>query len=150
MTPITFDVIGLPKPQGSAKAFAVGGKARVTHSGGADFAAWRNAVSDAARRQAEVHGCLDGALQLVCSFRFPMPKSRPKAVRERGIAWKTSAPDRDKLDRCIGDALTAAGLIRDDALIAAGMSEKHEVTGWTGATITLRRLPDEWLPMEGL
>lgn len=142
----TFDVHGVPKPQGSAKAYSIGGKARVTHSGGADFAAWRNAVSDAARVQAFHHGQLSGPLRLTVVYRFPMPKSRPKIIRERGVAWKSTAPDKDKLDRCIGDALTAGGLIADDALIVCGSSEKIEVVGWTGATISVKTVDDSWLP----
>lgn len=134
---VLFDVIGTPKPQGSMKAFMAGGHARQKPSGGLEFAAWRNAVSEAARHQAEIVGKLDGPLRLNVLFRFDMPKSRPKAARELGRAPKTTAPDLDKLVRAIGDALTAAGLIRDDALFVAITAEKIETTGWTGATIAL-------------
>ena len=41
-------------------------------------------------------------------------RGRPRRLdRERGEAWKTTAPDTDKLVRTIGDALTAANLIAD-------------------------------------
>lgn len=136
---VTFDVIGIPKPQGSMKAFAVGGRARMKPSGGADFAAWRNAVAEAARNVAG-DAPLEGPLRLTVSFQFPMPKSRPKAMRANGVGYKTTAPDLDKLVRTIGDALTASGLIRDDALIAELVATKAEVTSWTGATITLEAL----------
>jgi Holliday junction resolvase RusA-like endonuclease len=140
---IEFEVIGVPKPQGSMKAFNVGGHARVKPSGGSDFAAWRNAVSQAARDvrgHDDVLAPLDGPLALVVTFRFPMPKSRPKAAQKAGEAWKTSAPDTDKLVRTIGDALTAANLVTDDARFAVINATKVETTGWTGAVIRVERL----------
>jgi Holliday junction resolvase RusA-like endonuclease len=137
---IEFEVIGVPKPQGSMKAFAVGGRARMKPSGGGDFAAWRNAVSDAARNAIGDAPALDGPLLLAVTFRFPMPASRPKRDRERGETWKTTAPDTDKLVRTIGDALTAANLIADDARFAVINATKVETTGWSGAIIRVERL----------
>jgi Holliday junction resolvase RusA-like endonuclease len=145
MSVTQFEVIGTPKPQGSMKAFSAGGHARMKPSGGADFAAWRNAVSQAAKDVAghdDVIAPMSGSLRLDVSFRFPMPKSRPKATREHGWCWKTTAPDTDKLVRSIGDSLTAAGLIHDDALFAVIFAEKIETTGWTGAIITVRELAE--------
>ena len=137
---IAFDVIGVPKPQGSMKAFNAGGHARMKPSGGADFAAWRNAASDAARNAIGDAPALDGPLLLAVTFRFPMPARRPKRDRERGETWKTTAPDTDKLVRTIGDALTAAGAVADDARFAVVNATKVETTGWTGATIRVERL----------
>ncbi len=140
---VEFEVIGVPKPQGSMKAISIGGRARVKPSGGSDFAAWRNAVSQAAKDVAEhddVPAPLDGPLVLLVDYRIPMPKSRPKRDRERGEAHKTSAPDLDKLVRTIGDALTASGLIVDDARFVAINATKVETTGWTGAVVRVERL----------
>lgn len=140
---IEFEVIGLPKPQGSMKAISIGGQARVKPSGGNEFAAWRNAVSQAARDVAEhddVSAPLDGPLALDVTFRFPMPKSRPKRDHAAGLAWKTTAPDLDKLVRTVGDALTASGLIADDARFAVIKATKAETTGWTGAVIRVEAL----------
>ena len=109
-------------------------------SGGLNHAAWRNAVAAAAKNAAAECGTLTGPLLVNIDYRFPMPKSRPKRVRDHGVAWKTTAPDKDKLDRCIGDGLTAGGLIADDSLICSGSSNKVETTGWTGATITITQL----------
>jgi Holliday junction resolvase RusA-like endonuclease len=134
---ISFEVHGTPKPQGSMKAFAVGGKARMKASGGTEFAAWRNAVAEAARRQADEHGTLDGPLSLDVVFRFPMPASRPKKVRDRGLVWRTTMPDVDKLVRCLCDGLTASGLIADDARIVQLAAIKCETTSWSGAHIEL-------------
>lgn len=134
---IEFEVIGVPKPQGSMKAFSAGGQARIKPSGGAAFASWRNAVAQAAKDVADGAPALDGALELKVAFRFPMPTSRPKAVRAFGECWKTTAPDADKLLRCVGDALTASGLITDDARFVDISATKIETTGWTGAVITI-------------
>ena len=142
---ILFDVLGTPMPQGSMKAFNAGGMARMKPSGGAAFAAWRNAVADKARQVVEATGGaypLDGPLVLHVEFRFPMPVSRPKRTRALGMAPKTTAPDADKLLRCVGDALIAAGVLVDDARFCDVSAMKWEVTGWTGATIRVKR----WQP----
>lgn len=139
MTPVvSFQVVGDPTPQGSKTKMPNGA---MLEGGTAELRAkrinWRNAVADAARIQAETHGKLDGNLRLVVNFRFVMPKSRPKAVRDQGMAWKNGSPDLDKLVRAVGDSLTAGGLIRDDARIVHICAGKFETTGWTGATITI-------------
>jgi Holliday junction resolvase RusA-like endonuclease len=150
---VEFEVVGVPKPQGSIKAFKVGNAIRTQPAGGASFAQWRNAVAQAAKdlmlgeveqwaRTIGGDDCrvpFDGPLGLSVEFRFPMPASRSKADRTAGACWKTTAPDTDKLIRTIGDALTAAGLIADDARIVALEARKIETTGWTGAVITLTR-----------
>lgn len=141
-TAVTFDILGLPAPQGDKSAVMVGGKARLIEgrrgSGRERHRDWRSAVAEAARTAAETHGQLDGALRLSVTFRFPMPASRPKRVQELGEAPKISAPDLDKLLRALGDGLTAGGLIRDDARIASlGEVDKVEVIGWTGAVVQI-------------
>lgn len=57
-------------------------------------------------------------------FVYARPKSHYRTgrnahlLRDDAPTYKTSAPDLDKLQRAVGDALTQAGIIRDDALIA--------------------------------
>lgn len=134
--PITFEVIGNPAAQGSKRH--VGGGRMIEMAAG--HKPWRDAVAHAARQIADnLDAPLDGPLRLDVEFRFPMPTSRNKATREAGRAPKVSAPDADKLIRCVGDALQAAGLIRDDARITEIHALKFEVIGWTGATITIGR-----------
>lgn len=137
---ISFDVYGIPQPQGSHKAVMAGGFARVVPSGGGPFAAWRNAVSDAAyRAAAAVDGPLVGPLRLSVIFRYPMPPSGiRKADRLAGWRWKTTTPDTDKLVRAIGDACTAAALVADDKLFVDISARKIEVLeAWTGASILI-------------
>ena len=58
-------------------------------------------------------------------FVYGRPKSHYGTGRNAGIVkasapyYKASAPDLDKLQRALGDALTQAGILRDDALIVA-------------------------------
>lgn len=141
-TPIRFEVVGVPTPQGSKTKMRNGA---MLEGGSADIRArrvdWRNAVADAARAVAAEHGQLDGNLVLHAEFRFPMPASRSKAVRERGSAWKNTFPDLDKLVRSVGDSLTAGGLIKDDARLVQIDARKIETTGWTGVTIGIEAAP---------
>ncbi len=141
---VAFEVVGLPAPQGSKSAVIRGGKAHViegnSKAGRERHVNWRTAVADTARTIAghdDVDAPLDGALALTIIFRFPMPPSRPKKVRVAGQAWKTTAPDLDKLLRATCDGLTAGGLITDDARLCLITAWKIETTGWTGAEIRL-------------
>lgn len=141
MTPIEFEIIGDPKPQGSKKAFRVGNHARMEEDGGLAHATWRNQVAQVARDVADSldERPLDGALVLRVEFRFAMPKSRPKYIRERGQVPKTTAPDTSKLVRALEDGLQAGGLVVDDARFWRIDATKVEVTGWTGAIVTITR-----------
>ena len=134
MTGVSFDVIGLPAAQGSKKH--VGNGVMVESSKA--LRPWRDSVT-AAAMAAHSGPALDGALYLDVVFRFPCPTSRSKSHRvaaaSPGGALKTTAPDLDKLVRAVGDALTHAGVIADDARICSIATEKVEVTGWTGAHI---------------
>jgi crossover junction endodeoxyribonuclease RusA len=138
---ITFEVLGIPMPQGSKKAFVANGRAMMKESGGDKHAQWRNAVANAAKDVAghdDVSAPLDAAMHVVLDFRFPMPKSRTKSQRAQGEIAKTTAPDVDKLARAVLDGLQAGGLIRDDALVSALVVTKSEVVGWSGVTITIK------------
>ncbi len=120
MTAVSFEVLGLPVQQGSHRAVGRG-KHSVIIETAKGHAAWRTDVANEARdtmRRAGLRSPLDGPLILTVTFRFPCPTSRTKAHREaagtdRG-APKTAQPDLDKLVRCIGDALTASGLMVDE------------------------------------
>jgi len=132
---VGFTVVGLPAPQGSKRHVGHG----VMVETAINHKPWRAAVAQAAY---ELRGAepMTGPLRLAVEFRFPMPKSRPKAVRDAGESHKVSAPDLDKLVRSVGDALTEGGLIHDDALICELYATKREVVGWTGAMITVDQM----------
>jgi crossover junction endodeoxyribonuclease RusA len=140
-----FDVVGVPVQQGSKRH--VGG-GRMIESGGTRHREWRHAVATEARRVAEtVEGTpLDGPLMLSVVFRFPMPASRPKRLRDAGTIRRTVPPDLDKLCRSVGDSLTDSGLIKDDARIGMIIASKVEVTDWCGAIIQLHALDEVVTP----
>lgn len=138
---VSFDAFGVPRPQGSKKAINAGGFARLVESNDLDFARWRNAVTEAAHRQAGMHGMLDGPLRLTIVFTFRMPASAKVAEKKAGWRYKHTAPDTDKLIRSVGDALQAAGLVRNDSLFVDVHATKLEVLdGPTGAHIVVESL----------
>ena len=74
---------------------------------------------------------LTEAVHVSAFFRFVRPKSHYGTGRNSGNLkrsapyWRTSLPDLDKLQRALGDALTQAGAIRDDALIVSWVAAKE-------------------------
>jgi len=144
----TLTVYGDPTAQGSKTLVPGRGRAadrRFMVEGGnaaarARRVAWRTAVAEAAAEARDTLGDpLDGCLTIAIVFRHPMPASRSKRARDRGIAGKYTAPDIDKLSRSTLDGLKAGGLIVDDARATDLRAVKLEVVGWTGATITITR-----------
>jgi Holliday junction resolvase RusA-like endonuclease len=125
---IPFEIVGVPTPQGSKTKMPNGamveGGSKAARDAKRD---WRTTVAQVARDVAETipDAPLDEPLRLVVQFRFPMPTSRPKAVREAGVALKQSAPDLDKLLRALGDGLQSGGLIRDDARICPDRTRRR-------------------------
>lgn len=121
---------GTPRPQGSKKH--VGHGRMVEMSKG--LPAWRAALVTAAT--AAHHGPpYDGPVTVTAVFVFP----RAKALKDRPAPPHTSAPDTDKLQRAVGDALTAAHVFHDDAQITHWDATKRRATpGETpGAHITI-------------
>ena len=117
---VSVTVPGLPQPQGSAKAYRRGQRVIVT-SDNPRLAAWRDrlAYGIVASRQAAaaLHGHPvvrhDGPVRMSLVFRLVRPKSAAKR------AWPTTRPDLDKLVRAVGDAMTDAGVWRDDSQLVA-------------------------------
>lgn len=116
MSELTFVVRGVAAPQGSTRAFVVNGRAITTNKTPA-LVAWRQAVSDEARRVAPP-ALLGGALQVSCYFAFEPPKSR----RKQGMTMY-SRPDIDKLLRAVLDACTGV-LWHDDAQVCILRGQK--------------------------
>lgn len=122
-SPITFTVHGTPAPQGSKSAFVNRhtGRATLVESSKA-VKPWRAAVVTEAQRHA---GQLNPDEIWRCSilFAFPRPKTHYRSGRfsdelKPGAPIRhTQKPDLDKLTRSTWDALTTAGIIRDDAQI---------------------------------
>lgn len=113
---ITIEVAGSPAPQGSKRHV---GNGRMTESS-KHVKPWRDAVrADAIlARQSLSHGNgswvpLDEALVVDMVFTVPKPAAAPKRRR----TWPMRLPDLSKLARSTEDALTDAGIWRDDARV---------------------------------
>lgn len=147
---VAFYVPGVPTPQGSHRLGRNrDGEAHIIADNSQSLDAWRNTVTAhamKARGRARVR--FDGPVALMVTFRFPIPASRPAAVRRSGLGWKAVRPDLDKLVRAVGDALTASSLIRDDAQIVELHAAKVESSSSHGATITVS--PLEAVAVDGL
>jgi Holliday junction resolvase RusA-like endonuclease len=107
---ISFEVRGLPVPQGNLRAFVHGGVARISSKSPGPLAAWRHAIAAAAQPFAPP-ALWEGPLAVQFTFRLPQPKSR-SGFAGRGkdrhvvLVYPDRRPDLDKLVRAAFDALT--------------------------------------------
>lgn len=111
---VEFAVYGTPAPQGSKRH--VGGGRMIESS--RKVKPWRQDVKAAAEAWIAAHGGaqwspIDGPILARMVFTLPKPASAPKSRK----TWAMRKPDLSKLIRSTEDALTDAGLIRDDARI---------------------------------
>jgi crossover junction endodeoxyribonuclease RusA len=114
---------GTPQQQGSKNR----GRNGTMYDANRNLPAWRDTaiatLRRAAVRQWGTPAPIDFGVIVTARFVFPRPKSHYRTGRYAGQlrpdapTYKTSAPDLDKLQRALGDALTCAGILRDDALI---------------------------------
>lgn len=145
VVPLQFVAFGVPSPQSGMKPRGRNrdGSVRLVSTGGVDLAQWRATVTGAAIKAAyeSKHPKFPtGPLIVQVVFRFAMPKSRPKWMRDEGEWPKDTIPDLDKLQRALGDSLKAAGVIGDDGQIVEWRASKVEVwQQWTGAAILIKR-----------
>jgi Holliday junction resolvase RusA-like endonuclease len=122
MPVLKFHVVGLPAPQGSKRH--VGNGVMVESS--KKVRPWRQDVAAAAKEAAEraSWSAPSGALSVVLHFTLPRPRyhfrtgARASELRPNAPTYVDKKPDADKLARSTLDALTTAGVIRDDAQIA--------------------------------
>lgn len=117
---IELTVIGTPAPQGSKKLVGRDRKGRgILVESSKKVTPWREAVVWAAR---ELHlaAPLEGPLAYEMIFTMPKPKSAPKKRQ----TWPATRPDLSKLQRSTEDALTDAGVWRDDAQIIRAIAFK--------------------------
>ncbi len=87
-----------------------------------------------------------GPVELRLGFDLPRPAGHSGTGRNVGTVkpsaptYPTVAPDLDKLTRCVADAITDAGLWRDDAQVCVIHAAKRYVTGPPGVHITVTEL----------
>jgi len=135
---VSFNVNGIPGPQGSKKAIPLSrgkgaarvytGKVALVESS-AKVKPWRAAVVEAAK--AAVPVMIVGAVNVSITFYLPRPKNHygtgRNAARLRASAplYPAVKPDADKLVRSTLDALTSAGAYSDDAVVVDLHSAKR-------------------------
>ncbi|HET9189830.1 MAG TPA: RusA family crossover junction endodeoxyribonuclease [Rudaea sp.] len=108
-----FFVYGMPAPQGSKKFVGMVKGHGVMVESSKKVKPWRQDVKARAIEVREGAAPLEGPLVARMVFTLPKPMSAPK--RKRTYADKK--PDLSKLVRSTEDALTDAGLWRDDARV---------------------------------
>lgn len=158
MTSLTFDVVGLPAPQGSKKGFYNPHTKRVQMTESSNkVKPWRQDVAAAAREQADADGWVTptGPLEVLLVCFMPRPKyhyrtgARANELKPNAPVWVDKKPDADKVVRSTLDALTTSAVIRDDAQVARLTVEQRYADGAVGARITIRALDSVPLVVEG-
>lgn len=114
--PLTVTVYGSPVPQGSKRYVGNGRMIEASKH----LPMWRNTIVDMCRWQMEQRMPLEGPVALRAHFTVAKPMSAPKRRR----TWPSKKPDIDKLLRAVMDAITAAGVWRDDAQVIDARATK--------------------------
>ncbi|HWP71907.1 MAG TPA: RusA family crossover junction endodeoxyribonuclease [Gemmatimonadaceae bacterium] len=134
---LEFQVWGVAQPKGSMKAFyRPGMKFPIVTDSNRSAKSWAQLVAEGANHAlAQLppadRGVLEGPVRLSMAFYLP----RPKKFAKRADAAHLTAPDWDKLARCVGDSLTHV-CYRDDKQVVeavvgkfyAGIGEPPHVT----------------------
>jgi crossover junction endodeoxyribonuclease RusA len=120
---LAFFVPGIPAQQGNHRRNQYG----ATYETSKNHAPWRDSIIYAAREArppaADDGIVFAGPVAAELTFIFPRPKSHYGTGRNAGVLkpdapyYKISAPDLDKLIRATLDAITVAGIWRDDAQV---------------------------------
>ena len=142
-----FFVPGIPRPQGSKRAFKLpgGGVSMIEASKG--LKDWRGDVRATALEYAP-SAPLEGPIEMRAWFYFPRPKAHYVGGKpERGLRidrpiYVTKAPDSSKLLRGIEDALEGI-FFKNDAQLAIHHIRKLWALGRPGATIMIRPIKDD-------
>jgi Holliday junction resolvase RusA-like endonuclease len=150
--PITITVYGQPAPQGSKRAFALKkggvytGRVAMVESSKDRVKTWRGDVM-AAASLVKQWPALDGPLEVTMHFYLPRPKAHLTTGRLAGQvkpsapAHPSGRPDTGKLARSTEDALTDAGIWRDDAqVVRCFLIKSYADLREPGAKITIRQL----------
>lgn len=142
VAPIIIEVLGTPRPQGSLRLFRAKSGHEVARYADTVYE-WRGIVT-AAVRAAYDGPLLEGAVALSATFELARPRGHSGTGRNAGTIrpaaplYPTTAPDTDKLLRCVCDAITdAANVWRDDAQVVRMVGSKCYATDDSVPGVTL-------------
>ena len=128
--PLLFEVLGLPQPAGSKRAFPFqkkgGGIGVAVTDANPKSREWKNLVADAAVDACQLDGLLEGPIVLHLAFELPRPTGHfgKRGLRASARPFPSVKPDLLKLARAVEDALTGV-LWRDDAQIVEEVLTKR-------------------------
>jgi crossover junction endodeoxyribonuclease RusA len=135
---VHFAVRGIPRPQGTARAFVAGGRAYLatdTNRPNSPIGAWRSAIRNLAQTAMGDQDLLAGPVDVTATFSMPRPASLPKRVTQ-----PDARPDLDKLARALLDAMTGV-VIRDDAQVVGLQLRKRYDSDQPGVSIHVVEIP---------
>jgi Holliday junction resolvase RusA-like endonuclease len=143
---VHIDVRGLPRPQGSMKAHVLpGGKVAMRYPPGVH--AWRAQVQQAVADTQMPR--FEQAVEVRLGFDLPRPQTHylpangKRAVPEvnpKAPPHPTTIPDLDKLVRAVLDAITDAGLWRDDSQVVSLVTAKRYTDDRPGVLIQVQEV----------
>jgi len=119
-------VLENPRPMGEVKAFSIGGVARVVHARPKELRAWQGAVTAEAVDAMGGRPPLDSPVQVTVTFFLTRPSGHTgkKGLLPSAPRYPKSRPDLDHYIRSTLDALTLAGVFRDDARVVRIVAAK--------------------------
>ena len=127
MSILTVTIPGTPQQQGSKRNVG-----KFSIEANRNLAPWRtDAIANLQQAMTEqgVEKFIT-AVFVEATFTYQRPASHYGSGKNASVLkataplYKASAPDLDKLQRALGDALTQAGVVRDDCLITSWAVEK--------------------------
>jgi Holliday junction resolvase RusA-like endonuclease len=133
---VAFRVHGTPAPQGSKRAFITNGRAIITDANPVLLKTWREDVKHAALDAMNGRLPFDGAVEVKVTFYLPRPKSVKRAL-------PNVRPDIDKTTRSLLDALTSAGVFRDDSQVT-DLHARKRYAEIPGAEVIVRLVSDDF------
>jgi Holliday junction resolvase RusA-like endonuclease len=132
-------VVGTPAPQGSKVAFVnkKTGRAQMVESSKDRVSMWRQDVIAAAAKVMDETGwvMLAGPVEIDIAFTLRRPKAHYRTgryadlLRPNAPLFPLTKPDLDKTLRATLDALTIAGVWKDDALVSSLSASKDFCNG---------------------
>lgn len=159
--PLSFQVFGIPKPQGSKKGFVnkKTGGVIMTEQAGAALTTWREDVKQGALKAMAEVGMGEphlGPVSVTVTFFMPRPKyhfrtgKHAHLLKDEAPRYHTTTPDVDKCLRSVLDALTVAGVWRDDAQVSTliGLKLFVGMGDFVGSDAT--QAPGAWIEIDPL